>query len=47
MFDIAATAAGGYLVSRMLGVPLVVGIPATFLAGHATHKLMGVKTAFS
>ena len=47
VFDLTATALGGYYVSRMLGIPPLIGVPGAFLAGHLTHRALGVKTALS
>ena len=47
VFDLAATAALGYAVSRLLRVPLPVGVIAAFGVGHITHKALHVRTAFS
>ena len=47
VFDLAATALGGYYVSRVLGIPPLIGVPGAFLAGHLTHRALGVKTALS
>ena len=47
VFDLTATAIGGYYLSRMLGISPLIGIPATFAVGQATHRALGVKTALS
>ena len=47
VFDLTATALGGYYLSRMLGISPIIGIPATFAIGQATHRALGIKTAFS
>ena len=47
VFDLVATAALGYTASRLLRIPLPIGILGAFAIGHATHKVLRVSTAFS
>ena len=47
VFDLTATAIGGYYISRMLGISPLIGVPGAFLAGHLTHRALGVQTALS
>ena len=47
VFDLTATAIGGYYISRLLGISPLIGVPGAFLAGHLTHRALGVKTALS
>lgn len=43
-FDLVATAVGGAIIGKYMGVDPIVSIPLTFAAGVVVHKAMGIST---